>query len=313
MAKITELPETPKYRIKSVSQQTGVPPVTLRAWERRYGLLSPHRTHSNYRLYSDQDVAVLRWLKSRIDSGLPVRIAADELHAMRATGAWPEALPPLETKREAIQSPSMFSDQLYRALIGHDEAMASQILSQTHAVFDLTTICLDIITPCLVEVGEAWHRGEIRIATEHFASGFLRGRLLALYQTYPMARTAKRILVGCAPGEFHEIGSLMLALFLRRAGHRVDYLGQDVALEDVLAYSRSEPVSLICLSASLPETARRLDGFDARLAGIEPRPRFGFGGRAFNADRARRDAIQGTFLGETSADGALRAGRLISG
>jgi DNA-binding transcriptional MerR regulator len=313
MPKITELPETPKYRIKSVSQQTGVPPVTLRAWERRYGLLNPHRTQSNYRLYSDQDVAVLRWLKSRIDSGLPVRIVADEVHAMRATGEWPEALPPLETKRDAIQSPSAFSDWLYQALVDHDEAGASQILSQTHAVFDLPTICLDIITPCLVEVGEAWHRGEIRIATEHFASSFLRGRLLALYQTYPVARAAKRVLVGCAPGEMHEIGSLMLALFLRRAGHQVDYLGQDVALEDALDYARFEPVALICLSAALPETARRLVDFDARLAGIRPRPAFGFGGRAFNADPGLRDAVHGNFMGETSADGAAQASRMLAG
>jgi DNA-binding transcriptional MerR regulator len=313
MPKITELPETPKYRIKSVSQQTGVPPVTLRAWERRYGLLNPRRTQSNYRLYSDQDVAVLRWLKSRIDSGIPVRIVADEVHAMRATGEWPEALPPLETKREVIQSPSAYARGLYQALIGHDEAAASQILGQTHAVFDLPTICLNIITPCLVEVGEAWHRGEIRIATEHFASSFLRGRLLALYQTYPVARTAKRVLVGCAPGEMHEIGSLMLALFLRRAGHQVDYLGQDVALEDALAFARSEPVALICLSASLPETARRLNGFDDRLARVMPRPTFGFGGRAFNADPSLRREIQGAFMGKTSMQGAAQARRLLAG
>ena len=147
MPKITELPETPRYRIKAVSQQTGVPPVTLRAWERRYGLLTPHRTDSNYRLYSDQDVAVLRWLKSRLDAGLPVRIAAEELHAMHQTGDWPEALPPLGMRDEAIHSPSVFSSRLYQALIGHDEGQASQILSQTHSEFDLTTICLDVITP----------------------------------------------------------------------------------------------------------------------------------------------------------------------
>lgn len=312
MPKITELPETPKYRIKAVSQRTGVPPVTLRAWERRYGLLTPHRTRSNYRLYSDQEVAMLRWLKSRVDAGLPVRVAAEQLQALQQTGYWPEALPPLGGSDDVVQSPSVFSTQLYLALIGHDETRASQILSQSHAVFDLTTICLDIITPCLVEVGEAWHRGDVRIATEHFASSFLRGRLLALYQTYPLARGSKRVLVGCAPGELHEIGSLMLALFLRRAGHRVDYLGQDVALEDIQAYSRSEPCSLICLSASMPSTALQLEGFDASLTGIQPRPGFGFGGRAFNDDPALRNQIQGVFLGESSAFGSVHATRLLT-
>src|SRR3990172_3125842 len=129
MPKITELPETPKYRIKAVSQQTGVPAVPLRAWERRYGLLAPHRTRGNYRLYSDQDVAMLRWLKSRVDAGLPVRIAAEELLAMRQTGGWPEALPPLGTRDEVGQIPSVVSTQLYQALIGHNETQASQTLS----------------------------------------------------------------------------------------------------------------------------------------------------------------------------------------
>jgi DNA-binding transcriptional MerR regulator len=312
MPRINELPETPKYRIKAVSLQTGVPPVTLRAWERRYGLLNPQRTPGNYRLYSDRDIALLRWTKARVDSGLPIRLAAEQALAMRRSDDSPEALPPLTSPEGPAGAPDTFARRLYESLTRHDEARASQILGQSHAVFDLATICLRIITPCLVEIGEAWHRGDIRIATEHFASSFLRGRLLALYQTFPTARGSKRILVGCAPGEFHEIGSLMLALFLRRAGHRVDYLGQDVALDDVLAYARSEPPSLICLSASLPETARRLAGFDAGLAGIRPRPAFGFGGRAFNVDPGLRDEIQGVFLGETSSEGASGAGRLLT-
>jgi methanogenic corrinoid protein MtbC1 len=210
------------------------------------------------------------------------------------------------------ESPAALASQLFDALTQHDEARAGQLLSRSHALFDLTTICLEIITPCLVQVGEAWHRGDIRIATEHFASGFLRGRLLALYQTFPLTRGSKRIIVGCAPGELHEIGGLMLAIFLRRAGHQVDYLGQDVPLEDIQVYVRSEPHSLICLSASLPETARHLAGFDASLTGIRPRPRFGFGGRAFNLYPALRDEIQGGFLGETSADGATNAVALLS-
>lgn len=312
MPKINELPETPKYRIQSVSQQTGVPPVTLRAWERRYGLLTPYRSPSNYRLYSDRDIALLRWTKARIDSGLPIRFAAEQALAMKHGGDSPEALPPLASPEGPTGAPATFARRLFESLTRHDEATASQILSQSHAVFDLATICLEIITPCLVEVGEAWHRGDIRIATEHFASSFLRGRLLALYQTFPTGRGSKRILVGCAPGEFHEIGSLMLAVFLRQAGQRVEYLGQDVALDDVLAYARSEPPSLICLSACLPEAARHLIGFNMGLAEIRPRPAFGFGGRAFNADPGLRDEVRGNFMGETSTAGAAGASHLLA-
>jgi len=71
--------------------------VTLRAWERRYNILTPHRTASNYRLYSEQDIAMLRWLKSQVDSGMPISGAAAELSEMRSRGRLPEVLPALET------------------------------------------------------------------------------------------------------------------------------------------------------------------------------------------------------------------------
>ena len=42
------------YRIKRVAHLTGINPATLRAWERRYGLVAPDRTGSGYRLYTDE-------------------------------------------------------------------------------------------------------------------------------------------------------------------------------------------------------------------------------------------------------------------
>ena len=62
----------PIYNIKAVTEATGLPAATLRAWERRYGALSPGRTQSGYRLYSARDIAVLRWLKARIDEGVSI-------------------------------------------------------------------------------------------------------------------------------------------------------------------------------------------------------------------------------------------------
>lgn len=62
MTTINDFSEEPRYTIKSVSVQTGIRPVTLRAWERRHDLLSPHRSENRYRLYSERDIAILRWI-----------------------------------------------------------------------------------------------------------------------------------------------------------------------------------------------------------------------------------------------------------
>ena len=53
---------TPIYNLKAVIQETGLGPETLRAWERRYGLLKPQRSPGGHRLYSQYDIDMLKWL-----------------------------------------------------------------------------------------------------------------------------------------------------------------------------------------------------------------------------------------------------------
>jgi MerR family transcriptional regulator, light-induced transcriptional regulator len=315
MPTIADLPDVPRYNIKHVAQQTGILPVTLRAWERRYRMLTPRRSGSNYRLYSDREIAMLRWLRHQVDAGLRVQMAVEELHALRRSGKWPEVLPPLENlrSRRPGNPPSAFSARLFQALAAQQEAKAAQVLSQVHAEFDVATICLEVIIPCLVEIGEAWHRGEIRIATEHMASTFLRGRLLTLYQAFPVRRRGHRLVVGAAPGERHEIGALIFSLLARRAGYWVEYLGPDVELDDLVDFVRMEKPAMVCLAATTREPALRLQQVDSALARQRPRPRFGYGGRAFNSDPRLRELVAGEFLGETLGEALGRIAALLRG
>jgi DNA-binding transcriptional MerR regulator len=308
MPTIAELPNTPAHTIKTVCAQTGILPVTLRAWERRYKLFKPQRTRGNYRLYSERDIAVLRWVKSRVESGLSIGRVADEFHALRMAGHWPDAplTPPPAPVAESATPPDVYRQRLYAALTAIDEAQAAEVLHEAQALFDLTALCLNIIQPCLYDIGEAWYRGTLRIATEHFASQYLRGRLLTLFQAYPMRHSAPRIVVGCAPNEFHDIGSLMLALFLRREGYRVEFLGADVSLEDLSEYARAERPALICLSAHSEAAARGLRQMEARLAGMRPRPKFAFGGQIFNLQPKFRTVIPGLYLGEDARQAVAR-------
>jgi DNA-binding transcriptional MerR regulator len=313
MPTLADLSEAPQYTIKHVCTQTGIQAVTLRAWERRYRVLQPRRSTGNYRLYSERDIGLLRWLKSQVDGGVPISRAAEELQALRQAGTWPEAAPtpPAAPAQPTGTPPASYGERLYAALTALDEALAGAILLEANSLFDLSAVCLDIIQPCLVAIGEAWYRGQIRIATEHFASQYLRGRLLAMFQSLPLRPRAPRILVGCAPGEFHEIGGLMLALFLRRDGYRVDFLGADLHLGDLYEFARVERPALICLSANSEATARELRTVQARLAGMRPRPRFGFGGRIFNADPKLRASMPGLFLGENAATAREQVRQLL--
>jgi len=57
------------YPIRYVSQRTGLTPHVIRAWEKRYQAVVPHRSSKNRRLYSEDDVQRLQLLKKITDTG----------------------------------------------------------------------------------------------------------------------------------------------------------------------------------------------------------------------------------------------------
>lgn len=315
MATIEDYSDEPKYTIKSVSGQTGIRPVTLRAWERRHEVLSPHRSDNRYRLYSDRDVAILRWLKSRVDQEVAISSAVSELRSLRHTGFWPEAVPsiPSQQAQESQIAPEEYASLLYQALTRHDELQAGELILKMHTAFDLSTLFGRVFVPTLVKIGEGWYRGELSVSTEHFASAYLRGKLLTLLQAYPIRRSAAHILVGCGPDEQHEIGSLMLAVLLRSNGFRVEYLGPDIPLEDLVEYVADERPNMVILSATTDNTARLLKNLQAMLNRLRAPVIFGFGGGAFSANKALRREIAGVFLGETLDESVNTTRELLSG
>lgn len=303
MTTIVDLPDEPKYTIKVVASETGIRPVTLRAWERRHEVLTPHRGDNRYRLYSERDVAILRWLKNRTDEGISISSAVSELRSMTSSNHWPEAIPqaPKATKVISNTPPTQYASQLFQALVKHDENRAGDLLREVHSLFSLITVCTEVLVPTLRQIGEAWYRDEIRVTTEHFASAYLRGKLLSLLQAYPSRRSAPLILIGCAPMEQHELGSLMLAVLLRSDGFRIEYLGPDIPIEDLADYSSYESPSMVVLSATSSESARELRKMQDLLKKVRPLPIFGYGGRAFDLHPELRKEIAGNYLGDTLA------------
>ena len=57
------------YSIGAVARMLDVPTTTLRAWEERYGVITPERSHGSQRLYSRGQIEHLRFIKAQIESG----------------------------------------------------------------------------------------------------------------------------------------------------------------------------------------------------------------------------------------------------
>ncbi|MGQ9490286.1 MAG: MerR family transcriptional regulator [Anaerolineae bacterium] len=277
---------TPIYTIKTVVHETGIAPPTLRAWERRYGCLAPGRSKGGYRLYSERDIALLRWLKQQVDAGISISraVALLEMHRKADDGLGQEApsFVGMTPTGEGAQPGDVIVEELVRALLAFKEEVAEQLLSEAFALYSLDTVAEEIITPVLVEIGERWHRGEATIVQEHFATAFLRRRLTALFQAYEQPANGPLAVTGSAPAEWHDVGILLVSLALKRYGWRVVFLGQNVPAERFLDHIRNLRPDLICLSAAMSESARGLQAIYASvMAEPPPRPRLALGGRAF--------------------------------
>jgi methanogenic corrinoid protein MtbC1 len=316
MPKIVDYPEDAKYNIKSVSQRTGVQPVTLRAWERRYNILEPNRAENGYRLYSERDIALLVWLKNQVDTGISISSAVADYRSTTSKGISPEAVfntPAPTISRRSNLPANEFVKLFYNALITRDEETASEIFEKAMASFDLFPLVELVIFPTLREIGDAWYNGKIFIAVEHFASGFIRSKLMTIYQALPVNRKVSYIMIGGAPGELHEIGSLVTALLLREAGYRVEYLGPDLPLDDLIQYIQEEKPKMVILSATILDATEDLDKFDEMISSVKPKPIFGFGGAAFNRNPELISKTPGYYLGETISQSIKTVKTILEG
>jgi methanogenic corrinoid protein MtbC1 len=299
--------EYPIYNTQAVVQLTGVPAPTFRAWERRYGVPRPARLPGGQRLYSEQDVALIRWLHDRTAEGMTISRALRLLEARRAE---PSPQPPV-----AARSFAQLGEELLDRLLAFDTPGAERVIGEAFALYAVEDVCLDLLQPVLVEIGERWHQGSVSVAAEHFASNLIRRRLFALLQVYDSPGRGRPVLLGCAAEEQHEIGLLLVALFLSRRGWPVVYLGAAVPPDDLReAVSRLQP-RLVVLSASSAQTARTLDEAAALLATLpDPRPLLGYGGRAYERNGASAAPPPGgTYLGPDARAAAQQIDALLGG
>ncbi len=322
--------DTPMFNTKSVVQQTGVPGPTLRAWERRYTLLSPERADNTYRLYSERDVVVILWLKERVDAGMAISQAIalflhkhDETPVESPLSSEPSSnesrdIPPTSpvTSEPAIAAnmiplgngytqpvlPTIYSMRLVRERLVEafnqlDESLASMIMGSMLAIYPLDQVCTELITPTMWQIGQLWADGVITVSVEHFASNFFRALLSNLLHVTPIIAGAPTAIVCCAPGEPHELAPLMLSLFLRRSGIRVVYLGQNIEIEGLLQSVRKISPTLLCISLTMPAYLSALIELAHKLEEMpQPRPIFAFGGQVFAYNMHVIPQIPGVYL-----------------
>ena len=296
---VADLTDTPLFNTAAVVQRTGVPAVTFRAWERRYEYPKPRRNSGGQRLYSERDIQAISWLSEQTAHGVAISRAIDMLRAGYAQPA------PLSEPSDARRSFDALQADLGQALLALDADRGESVLAEAFSLYPVEGVCLNVIQPMLIDIGERWHAGEVSVAEEHYVSSFVRSKMFALLQAYQTGgNRGPLVFTACAPEEWHEVGVLLVSVFLARRGLMVRYLGPSLPLEGLAAIAARHHPAAIVLSAQSPETARKLRAWVTLLEGPEPRPLLFFGGQAFNADPRLRARTPGTYIGPDAAAAA---------
>lgn len=208
------------YPIREVSRLTGVNPVTLRAWERRYGLLVPHRTESGHRLYSMADIERVRKVTAWIDRGVAVSKVASIIDREVATSAAPVG----GYESQGVQAPADFRDwqaRLVEAVNSSDLARLDRTYGQIHSTFPVATVLRDIAMPVWKLFRDK--AGPERLSGEwSFLDAFLRGRL---FQRIGYLRPGlPTVLLAALPGSGSEFEILSSAALVSEAEANVTYV-----------------------------------------------------------------------------------------
>ncbi len=340
-------PDIPLFNTKAVVQQTGVPGPTLRAWERRYTILAPERANNTYRLYSERDIVMIRWLKERVDNGMSIsqaialfRHKSDrhrQLQEMQQApgeqaAAFYVALPPSPAEEQASQDTDaqatenggdapriqdwprvgsehtqnsfmathnmrIVQEHLLEAFNRLDETTANMLMASMLAIYPIEQVCTGLIAPVLWRIGQLWEEGKLSVSVEHFSSCFFRGLLTNLFYVTPTPRSGPLVIACCAPGEPHELAPLMIALFLRRAGIRVAYLGQSIETAGLLHTARQLSPAMLCISLTMPAYLASLIDLGRQVRDLPaPRPILAFGGQVFNQYAHLVSQVPGMYL-----------------
>jgi DNA-binding transcriptional MerR regulator/methylmalonyl-CoA mutase cobalamin-binding subunit len=236
------------YPIRAVSRLTGISIDTLRAWERRYQVVTPQRDERG-RLYTEADVERLRLLNAAVERGHAIgRLAGmrdEELQELMA-GSVAVASDALAMKSARLEEPGAAPRRVMAAIERLDYAEAERELAMLAAVLTPRELVYRVAQPLMKEVGEAWHNGRLSVAQEHMTSALLRNLVGALIPQHRRAAPVGKLLFATPGGEHHEFGILLSAMLAVGGGLGIVYLGASLPAEEIVrAAQKTAPQAVV--------------------------------------------------------------------
>jgi MerR family transcriptional regulator, light-induced transcriptional regulator len=188
------------YNIQQVAAITGLSKQVIRKWEERYGIVQPKRLDNGYRIYCDEEVQQLLYVKSLVEKGQSVKQAA--LHLKEKA-----ALNQKNLNEQMDDTHSWAHESVCTLLHEGDlchEAAIYRTLQRAYQIYGLQPFLHSIVIPFLQEVEKRRNQGHWRKDQAMLASVVVRDVLIQIRRNFPCHEHAPLLLGACFPQEQHE-------------------------------------------------------------------------------------------------------------
>ncbi len=272
--------------------RTGLTPHLLRAWEWRYGVVSPRRSEGGQRLYSDLDVQRLKLLRRLTERGHSIgRLAKSNLADLQRA-AREEDLPNLAAEVAPPNGVEEFRSAALDSIRRLDGKGLQGTLERAAVTLGAPVFLDQVASPTLQRVGEGWSEGTISISQEHLASAVFRRVLGWISRVYQVEQGAPALVVATPPRHLHELGAMMAANAAAAEGWEVAYLGADLPIPDIVSTARHSKAKAVALSVIYPKAdAGLITDLDQLRSALSPETIILLGGTAAVEDRGRLTAL----------------------
>lgn len=268
-----------QFSVKTICQLTGINNHTLRAWERRYGLVMPRRLENGRRVYGLEDLEKLKVALLLLRKGFLIghiaRHSLPELHKLLSDAAQ------TPTMNDASQIAQRRSDELAvkleQALDHYDLARLSPLLAQAQIDCGIRAYIFELLLPLLQRVGRGVACEELSIGQEHALSAVVRYHLMqnlfTLSDRHALihhGEAPKSFAVATMEGNQHELGTLMGAVLCAYHGYRVFYLGMNMPAVGLSQAVRALGANCVLLGLSPIESDANISAYLGEVVAMLP-------------------------------------------
>ena len=251
------------YSIKAAALASGLGVGTVRAWERRYGIVNARRDADGHRIYTAVDVARLRRLRMATERGHAIgKIARasdaelDQMIADRGPGG------------DAGAAARAIAARIIAAAETYDIGACDQAIAMAFALLPLPAVVGEVLAPVLREVGDRWHRGAFTVGQERLISSAVRRQTSTVLNALNATTNGATVVFATLSGELHELGILMYAALAASRRVRVCYLGPDMPPQEIAHFAQRVDATAVAISIVMPED---LGGALQQLAALRER------------------------------------------